>query len=70
MVCDTFDCLSLCLGSPGQLLTSCILTGDVIHLQVFGKSIILLNSAEATNDLLEGRFGIYSDRPAFPLIDL
>ncbi|RPD57314.1 cytochrome P450 [Lentinus tigrinus ALCF2SS1-7] len=44
--------------------------GDVIHLQVFGKSIILLNSAEATNDLLEGRFGIYSDRPAFPLIDL
>ncbi|KAI0629573.1 hypothetical protein C8Q77DRAFT_294725 [Trametes polyzona] len=32
--------------------------GDVIYLPVLGRPIILLNSAEATSDLLEGRFGI------------
>ncbi|KAI0827782.1 cytochrome P450 [Trametes gibbosa] len=44
--------------------------GDVIHLSVLGRSIIILNSVEATTDLLEGRFGIYSDRPDFPLMDM
>ncbi|KAH9889257.1 cytochrome P450 [Cubamyces lactineus] len=44
--------------------------GDVVHLNVLGRSIILLNSAEATSDLLEGRFGIYSDRPYFPLMEM
>nr|BED42962.1 cytochrome P450 monooxygenase [Trametes versicolor] len=44
--------------------------GDVVHLRVLGRPIILLNSAEATTDLLENRFGIYSDRPDFPLMNL
>ncbi|OJT05250.1 O-methylsterigmatocystin oxidoreductase [Trametes pubescens] len=44
--------------------------GDVVRLRVLGRSIILLNSAEATTDLLENRFGIYSDRPDFPLMNL
>lgn len=41
-----------------------------MHLRVLGRSIVLLNSAEATSDLLENRFGIYSNRPDFPLMNL
>ena len=44
--------------------------GDVVYLEVLGHPIILLNTVQATSDLLEGRFGIYSDRPRFPLMDL
>ncbi|KAL1945441.1 hypothetical protein VTO73DRAFT_2292 [Trametes versicolor] len=44
--------------------------GDVVHLRVLGRSVVLLNSAEATFDLLENRFGIYSNRPDFPLMNL
>ncbi|OJT05249.1 O-methylsterigmatocystin oxidoreductase [Trametes pubescens] len=44
--------------------------GDVVRLRILGRSIILLNSAEATSDLLEDRFGIYSDRPDFPLMNM
>ncbi|KAI0669479.1 cytochrome P450 [Trametes maxima] len=44
--------------------------GDVVHLRVLGRPIILLNSAEATSELLEGRFAIYSDRPEFPLMNM
>ncbi|KAI0753482.1 cytochrome P450 [Daedaleopsis nitida] len=43
---------------------------DVVHLRVLGRSIVVLNSAEAISDLFEGRFGIYSDRPSFPLADM
>ncbi|KZV68637.1 cytochrome P450 [Peniophora sp. CONT] len=44
--------------------------GDVVHVKIFGKHLILLNSAQAVNDLLDKRSSIYSDRPHFPLIDL
>ncbi|KAH9851148.1 cytochrome P450 [Lenzites betulinus] len=44
--------------------------GDVVHLRVLGRPIILLNSAEATTDLLENRFNIYSDRPEFPVMNM
>jgi hypothetical protein len=35
---------------------------DIIHLNVAGKSIIILSSLEATNDLMVQRSAIYSDR--------
>jgi hypothetical protein len=35
---------------------------DIIHLNVAGASIIVLNSVEAANDLLVKRSSIYSDR--------
>ncbi|KAI0653349.1 cytochrome P450 [Cubamyces menziesii] len=44
--------------------------GDVVHLNILGKSVILLGSAEATTDLLEHRTAIYSDRPGFPIMDM
>ncbi|KAH9888316.1 cytochrome P450 [Cubamyces lactineus] len=44
--------------------------GDVVHLRILGRSVILLNSAESTTDLLENRTTIYSDRPKFPIMDM
>jgi hypothetical protein len=35
---------------------------DIIHLNVAGKSIIILSSLQATNDLLVQQSSIYSDR--------
>ncbi|KAJ7146914.1 cytochrome P450 [Mycena epipterygia] len=35
---------------------------DIIHLDLAGTSVIVLSSLEATNDLLEKRSSIYSDR--------
>jgi hypothetical protein len=42
--------------------------GDVMYLEVLGKPIVILSSEQAASDLLDKRSGIYSDRPAFPLI--
>jgi hypothetical protein len=40
-------------------------TGDVIHLDLLGNPVIVLNSQEAAIDLLEKRSSKYSDRPLF-----
>ncbi|TRM63183.1 cytochrome P450 [Schizophyllum amplum] len=42
--------------------------GDVVHLEIFGKHIIVLNSLEAARDLMDKRSGIYSDRPRFVML--
>lgn len=47
-------------------LTSC--SGDVIHAEAFGQHIVVLNSAEAIQDLLERRSANYSSRPVMPMI--
>ena len=39
------------------------LIGDIIHVNIFGKHSIFLNSWEVANELLEKRSAIYSDRP-------
>ncbi|RDB17677.1 O-methylsterigmatocystin oxidoreductase [Hypsizygus marmoreus] len=44
--------------------------GDVFHLRVLGRSIIVLNSAEAAVDLLDKRSANYSDRPHFVVFEL
>ncbi|KAJ6533878.1 hypothetical protein DFH09DRAFT_846888, partial [Mycena vulgaris] len=41
--------------------------GDVVYLQIPGGSIIVLDSLQAAEDLLDERSAIYSDRPNFPL---
>ena len=46
------------------------LAGDIVHVKIFGKHVIMLNSARAVNDLLDKRSSIYSDRPHLPLIKL
>ncbi|TDL26036.1 cytochrome P450 [Rickenella mellea] len=37
--------------------------GDVLHLSIFGRSLVILNSWKTVNDLLDKRSAIYSDRP-------
>lgn len=44
--------------------------GGIIHLSVFGRSFIVLNSLEAAADLLDGRASNYSGRPRFPLCEM
>ncbi|KDR79686.1 hypothetical protein GALMADRAFT_243769 [Galerina marginata CBS 339.88] len=44
--------------------------GDIVYLSIFGRPVVILNSVEATTDLLLNRSTIYSDRPYFPLIEL
>ncbi|KAF9456686.1 cytochrome P450 [Collybia nuda] len=41
--------------------------GGVIHVSIFGRPIIILNSRKAISDLLEAKSGIYSDRPVLPM---
>ncbi|KAJ7146876.1 cytochrome P450 [Mycena epipterygia] len=42
---------------------------DIIHLDVAGTSVIVLSSLEATEDLLEKRSLIYSDRPKSTMLN-
>ncbi|KAJ6626053.1 cytochrome P450 [Mycena sp. CBHHK59/15] len=42
---------------------------DILHLNVGGKSIIVLSSAESADDLLVKRAAIYSDRPRLPMVN-
>jgi hypothetical protein len=38
-------------------------TGEMVYLSIFGRNIVILNSAKAAVDLLHKRSSIYSDRP-------
>ncbi|KAI0753233.1 cytochrome P450 [Daedaleopsis nitida] len=44
--------------------------GDVVHLNAFGQSMIILGSHEAAIDLLEKRSANYSDRSHTPMVDI
>lgn len=44
--------------------------GDVIYLNALGKDIVVLNSEQAANDLLDKRSANYSDRSYMPVYDL
>ncbi|KAI0275201.1 cytochrome P450 [Gloeopeniophorella convolvens] len=41
---------------------------DIVHVNVVGTDIVILNSARAANELLDKRSAIYSDRPAVPAL--
>ncbi|KAG6908814.1 hypothetical protein DXG01_003167 [Tephrocybe rancida] len=45
------------------------LGSDIIHLDVAGQSIIVLDTAEVATELLEKRSSIYSGRPRLPMIN-
>ncbi|OAX35000.1 cytochrome P450, partial [Rhizopogon vinicolor AM-OR11-026] len=44
--------------------------GDIVYISVLSMDIIVLNSEEVANELLEGRSRIYSDRPYISTRDL
>jgi len=43
--------------------------GDLVHINVFGQSIVFVNSMEVAYDLLEKRSSLYSDRYEFPMVN-
>ncbi|PPQ72452.1 hypothetical protein CVT24_003118 [Panaeolus cyanescens] len=66
------NALDIPFKRPGQayLELSKKLGSDIVHLYALGNRIIVLNSREALDELLEKRAAIYSDRPDFPTIDM
>ncbi|KAJ8521448.1 hypothetical protein ONZ45_g1855 [Pleurotus djamor] len=42
--------------------------GDLIYVHVFGNPLLILNSAEAVNDLFDKRSAIYSSRPVRTMV--
>ncbi|KZT71135.1 putative monooxygenase [Daedalea quercina L-15889] len=44
--------------------------GDVVHLEALSDHMVILNTAQAAKDLLDGRSAIYSDRPGSVMADL
>ncbi|RDB17682.1 hypothetical protein Hypma_001256 [Hypsizygus marmoreus] len=44
--------------------------GEVIHLNLFGRSFVVLNGVQAAIDLLDKRSANYSDRPRFIVLEL
>ncbi|KII86265.1 hypothetical protein PLICRDRAFT_164703 [Plicaturopsis crispa FD-325 SS-3] len=42
--------------------------GDICFVTIFGKPIIILNTAKAAIDILEKKSAIYSDRPTFLMV--
>ncbi|KAF7329186.1 hypothetical protein MKEN_00179200 [Mycena kentingensis (nom. inval.)] len=45
-----------------------VLNTDIIHLDVAGRSVVVVESAEAVRDLFETRSSIYSDRPVYTML--
>ena len=52
------------------LLTHDIYLGDLVYINVFGKSMISVNSAAVAHDLFDSRSTLYSDRCEFPMMTL
>lgn len=44
-------------------ISTCLVTGDLVYLRIFGQGILFLNSVEATIEILEKRGAMYADRP-------
>ena len=42
----------------------------MVHVQVLGQHIMIVNSREMTRELFEKRSLVYSDRPYVPMIGL
>jgi hypothetical protein len=43
-------------------ILACNLDSDVLHVDVLGTHIVIINSVKAANELLEKRSSVYSDR--------
>jgi hypothetical protein len=63
MVCDT-------LVLPHGILMSVLSGSDLIHLNLLGTHVVVLNTAQAAVELLERRSLKYSDRCTFSYFNL
>ncbi|KAJ3927488.1 MAG: cytochrome P450 [Lentinula lateritia] len=63
--------LSLPIQNPWLTFTKWkVIFGDVVHLRGLRQSIIILNSKQAMDDLLDRRGAIYSNRPQFTVVEM
>ena len=44
--------------------------GSIVGVHVFGQNIVILNSSALASELMNGRQGIYSERPRMPMVEL
>ncbi|THH19211.1 hypothetical protein EW146_g1905 [Bondarzewia mesenterica] len=44
--------------------------GDLLSVNMLGKTVVVINSAEVAKELLDKRGSVYSDRPSIPMHDL
>jgi hypothetical protein len=47
-----------------------LVSGDVVYVEALGQKMLILDSLEAVNDLMERRSAQYSDRPGSNIIKL
>lgn len=48
----------------------CSLGSDIIYLNILGRPVVILNSVQAANDLMDKRGLNYADRPRFVLFEM
>jgi hypothetical protein len=53
-----------------ELILTHLIGEDLVHFEVFGQHMMIVNSRELARELFEKRSLIYSDRPQVPMIDL
>ena len=53
-----------------MIIDSSELTGDVVHLSIFSKHIVVLGSPQAIVDLLDHQSAVTSDRQQSPVLEL
>ena len=53
----------------GDVINVNHVSGDIIYVYVFRNPIVILNSADAINDLFEKRSAIYSSRPVRTMVN-
>lgn len=53
---------------PYLVFTSYGFLGDIVYANILGQELVILNSMEAVNDLLDTRSQNYSDRPVFTMV--
>ena len=44
--------------------------GDLLYLEILGQKILVINSEEIAEELLDKRSQTYSDRPQVPMVTL
>ncbi|KAJ8508022.1 hypothetical protein ONZ45_g9663 [Pleurotus djamor] len=46
------------------------MVGDIVHVTIFGRHVVLVNSLSIANDLFEKRSRLYSDRPELTMLTM
>lgn len=56
-------------SSSSTLVDLIFFIGPVVHFRILYRHLVVVNTFEAANDLLDKRGAIYSDRPRFPMLN-